>query len=418
MTFPDPARPDPAPNTKATVSVEVIGTERQRHVLTAAEAAARRTGTVDDFTLRLAGLVQNVLDFAEQDAIEVNDSLADAFRLGEEITFAHRDMSIRFSPFSRAYDECWHSLGGEPYWLLVELILCHNAKLLADLHADMRREQGDTGLSGLLQKLLIVPEALEGDPDDARERLRRTHSRRIRLAYYIPNIFRYPTEQGLYALFEKARGLPVQRQYFLTLENTIERMEREFSLLAETIAEERRKQADRKRNNLLVAIGAAQAAGVFAAFASVSMAFAALNNDTLTKFLTEIDFRVAAGYGWQGLDPCAGGGSDAGCRGLGLAVGVDPRPRLRECQFSWDDGADGHSATIAGIGSDCRVADPGGNRAGRLSPGMGTGFARDRRDLRNLPCGHGHPGDHAPILVGFTIRHQGRTLAGNRGDPS
>jgi hypothetical protein len=289
MTFPDPATPDRAANTRATVSVEVIGSDHQQRILTAAQDAAQRTGAVDDFTLRLAGLVQNVLDFAEQDAIEVHDSLADAFRLGEEIAFAQRNMSIRFSPSSRAYGEAWCSLGGEPYWCLVELILCHNARLLADLHEEMRREQGNDGLSGLLHSLLIVPEALEGDPNDAKERLRRTHSRRIQLAYYIPNIFRYPTEQALYTLFEKARGLPIQRQYFLTLENTIERMEREFSLLHSAIAEDTRKQADDRRNNLLVAIGAAQTAGVFAAFASVAVAFAALDRNLLGNFLGELD---------------------------------------------------------------------------------------------------------------------------------
>lgn len=297
MTFYDPTRPDIETNTKVSLSLEIIGADRHDAVIHAAAEAAARTAPVTAFTLRLAGLAQNVLDFQEQDDVEVHDSLAGGCMLGSEMTFAHRDLTIRFSRFSRAFSEMWAVTGGEPYWFLVELILSHNARLLADLNEDIRRDQGATGLTGLMMSLLTRPATLSSPDDraDARRRLQRTQGRRIRLAHYIPNLFRYPTERALFQQFIEAKGLVIQRDYFVQLEETMEKMVREIAVLETGIseaddraAENRRHVSDERRDRLLVTIGVVQTTGVFAAFASVFAAIAALNHDDIQGFFSEV----------------------------------------------------------------------------------------------------------------------------------
>jgi GNAT superfamily N-acetyltransferase len=288
MAFPDPAPGAAVANTRASISIEVIGAARHGLVMQMAEEAARRVAPVTAFTLRLAGIAQNVLDFHEQDAIEVHDSLAGSFALGQDITFAHKDLAIRFSRSSRAFEEMWAVAGGEPYWMLVELILGHNSKLLADLNDDLRKDQGERGLTKRMRQSMFLDNTLTSreSRDKATDELSRTQVRRIRLNFYIPNLFRYPTERQLYDMFADARGLRIQRQYFSEQEKTLERMLEETAQLKTAINEER-------RNNLLVAIGVAQATGVFAGFASVFAALATVDEDKhLGPFVKEVEREI------------------------------------------------------------------------------------------------------------------------------
>jgi hypothetical protein len=84
----------------------------------------------------------------------------------------------------------------------------------------------------------------------------------VRLAYYIPNLFRYRTERELYRLFAVSRGLKAQRKYFMGLEETIETMIRETSSMV-------KERADWRITWTLVALGAIQIAGVLAALAAL-----------------------------------------------------------------------------------------------------------------------------------------------------
>ena len=304
MTFPDPTSSQAAANTRASLSLEIIGADHHADALRAARESQERSTPITPFTLRLAGLSQNVLDFEEQDESEVHDSLARGAILGSELTFAHRDLTMRFSRSSRAFSEMWAIIGGEPYWFLVEMIISHNARLLADLNEDVRRDQGTRGLTGLMMGLLARPASLSSQQDraDAQRRLRRTQERRIRLAHYMPNLFRYPTEQALYEQFVEAKGLVLQREYFLGLEDTIEKLMRDIATLETGIAEADdraadavRRASDERRDRLLVAIGVVQTTGVFAAFASVFAAFGALSGGG-SEGLAEVGKELKLGW--------------------------------------------------------------------------------------------------------------------------
>jgi hypothetical protein len=124
------------PTITASIGIEVIGAEWHERVLDYADKASRREARVDEFSRRLAGLAQNVFDFRRQDVEEVNDSLSSAVRIGNDITFAQREVAIRFIEESRAFSEMRCILGGSPYWLLVQLVLGHNERLLSHLNKE------------------------------------------------------------------------------------------------------------------------------------------------------------------------------------------------------------------------------------------------------------------------------------------
>jgi hypothetical protein len=216
---------------------------------------------VDAFSQSLAGLAQNVLDISEQDADEVHDSLAFHVRTGGQITFVHKDIALRFSKEGRAYNSMSHVVGGEPYWLLVQLVLGHNQALLRDLHHDLERHHGRGGAGRMMTALLRLPWRLHS-VRHAEHQLRRTLFRRIRLAHYIPNLFRYPTEQQLYRLFTRARGLEAQREYLSSLGRNIETTVQGISILS-------KERADSRIARMILALGLVQAAGALVALAAI-----------------------------------------------------------------------------------------------------------------------------------------------------
>lgn len=253
------------------VSIEIIGADRHMDVLRYAEASARREAPVDAFSKRLAGIVQNVLDFNEQDKEEIHDSLASGLRIGSDMTFAHQGVMTRFSESSRAYHKMREVIGGSAYWLLVQLVVAHNGILLGQLHHELEMVRGERGLAGMMDALLRR--------HDAEKWLKQTRLRRDRLAQYIPNLFRYDTEQRLYELISNARGLRAQNAYFLGLEDTVEKAEQEIV----TLNNER---TNARITRMLLAIGFFQAAGAFATVAS-------LTPQAVQNFIREQGFGVA-----------------------------------------------------------------------------------------------------------------------------
>jgi len=243
------------------IDIEIIGATRHTEILRCAEKARERTAPANAFSKRLAGLVQNVLDFREQDESEICDSLSATSRIGREITFANKDVSVRFSEGSRAYNGMRNIIGGEPYWLLVQLVVGHNETLLSDLHQDVEQLHGKGGMTGMMHELLHLP-SRSHSAADTEQRLRKTLERRIRLAHYIPNMFRYKTEKRLYHLFSRARGLEAQHAYFRGLEETVESTVREIEDL-------NRERASSRITKVLILLGVVQIGGVFAAISAV-----------------------------------------------------------------------------------------------------------------------------------------------------
>ncbi len=239
------------------VDVEVLGFSNHDKVLEYARLSQTREAQVDKFSKSLAGLTQNVLDYMEQDEEEINDSLAGALIIGSDITFVSRDVAVKFCRRSRVTSEMRYVVGGSPYWMLVQLVMGHNEALLADLNADIDAQCGQAGMIGALLE--------QKDPYDvetSRERSNQALKRKIRLAYYIPNLFRYLTEQHLYRFFSEARGLKLRQRYLVGSEAAWDNAVRETG----TVTKE---QTDHTFSGIVIALGVIQLGGVLAAIAAI-----------------------------------------------------------------------------------------------------------------------------------------------------
>jgi|GEM_PF-5279331 len=240
------------------VDIEVIGCSRHDKVLEYARLSEARQAKLDDFSKSLAGLTQNVLDYEEQDEEEIYDSLAGGLKIGNDITFVSKDVAVKFCKSSRVTSEMRCVVGGSPYWMLVQLVMGHNEALLAGLGADID-EQGP-GEGGVIGQLL--PSKDPHDIEGTRERLNQALKRKIRLAHYIPNLFRYPTEKNLYRFYSKMRGLKLRQKYLVSSEAAWENAVRETSSVTE-------EQTGHTFNGVLIALGVIQLGGVLAAIAAI-----------------------------------------------------------------------------------------------------------------------------------------------------
>ena len=205
----------------ASVAVEIVGATNHTKVINYADKAKTRTAPVDDVPNDLLDWVQNVFDFDNQDTEEVNDSLSSAILIGTDITFGHKGIAVRFTERSRAYQDMRDVLGGNPYWLFVQIILGHNEYLLSKLNTELEPYGRSHHLKQVIEDLL--EHSYLNSKTNEIDRLYGRFNGRVRLTHYIPNIFRYPTEQAQFELLSKARALPGQRDHFANLEATIER---------------------------------------------------------------------------------------------------------------------------------------------------------------------------------------------------
>jgi hypothetical protein len=245
------------PFDRVLVDIEVLGCSLHDRVLEYAMLSEKRQTTVDEFSKALAGLTQNVLDYQEQDAEEIDDSLANGLRIGSDITFVSKALAVKFCKQSRVTREMRHVVGGSPYWMLVQLVMAHNEALLSNLSEAI---DADFDHTGMMQSLLD-PKNTQ-DLEASQQRLRQALKRRIRLAYYIPNLFRYPTEQRLYLLYSKARGLELRQEYLVSSEAAWDSAVREVDAVTE-------EKSNRRLNMILVALGIVQIGGVLAAIAAI-----------------------------------------------------------------------------------------------------------------------------------------------------
>jgi GNAT superfamily N-acetyltransferase len=230
------------------VAVEIVGADRHDDVLTYAQAATKRNIDVDHFSKRLAGIVQNVLDFDRQDSMEVQDSLLLNHRLGSEITFVHAKAMIWFCRYRRAYFDARSTIGADPYWLMTRLVLGHNEQLLIALRneLDLLEEQGQNKkaeITGVMERLRTM---------------------RRRMDRYVQNPFRYDSERSMYDFVSKVRGVEQQRQLLKADEQTL-------SARFQENATAEKERIDARINWTLMAIGVFQAAGVLLAVLSLQL---------------------------------------------------------------------------------------------------------------------------------------------------
>jgi hypothetical protein len=239
------------------VDIEALGCSFHDRILEYAALSEKREAQVDLFSKALAGLTQNVLDYKQQDAEEIDDSLAGGLRIGTDITFVSRDVAVKFCKESRVTREMRHVVGGSPYWMLVQLVMGHNEALVSNLSSEIDRAYGQAGMI----HILLEPKDSH-DIEASRERSKQALKRRIRLAYYIPNLFRYPTERSLYRLYSTARGLELRQRYLVDSEAAWDNAVREESAVT-------KEATDHTFNMTLMALGVIQIGGVLAAIAAI-----------------------------------------------------------------------------------------------------------------------------------------------------
>lgn len=230
------------------VALEIVGSDEHDTVLRYAEGARRRDVPIDRFSKRLAGIVQNVMDFEQQDAVEVQDSLMLNWPSGSEITFVHAKAMVWFGRYRRSYFAARENIGSDPYWLLTRLVLGHNEQLLVRLRDEL--EDLDD------RRYDSVPEI-----DRIVERIRRV---RRRIDRYIQNPFRYDSERKMFDFVSDVRGIEQQRRLIAAEEQTL------GTRIAEDAANVR-EEVDARLNNTVIAIGFIQAAGVFVAILSLEL---------------------------------------------------------------------------------------------------------------------------------------------------
>lgn len=246
-------------NRQTFVDIEVIGASLQDDVLTCAQQAKKRIAPANSFTKRLSGLVQNVQDYDKQDEEEINDSLAGALMIGTDITFVSQSTATKFCMKSRATDKGRKTIGGSPYWFLVQIVLGHNEALLTQFSAAENGAEDAWDIHGLIEAL----DRGNNDAEKARYRVASALKRKLRLSYYIPNVFRYTTEQQLYELYAGMRGIDLRRTYLAGREAAAERA-------VEQLGGATKEKNDETFTKTLIALGIIQIAGILAAVAAIS----------------------------------------------------------------------------------------------------------------------------------------------------
>jgi GNAT superfamily N-acetyltransferase len=238
------------------VDMEILGGSRHKEVLEYARLSEMREAELNDFSKKLAGLTQNVLDYKWQDEEEIHDSLAGGLRIGSDITFVSKDIAVKFCEKSRVTSAMRYVIGGSPYWILVQLVMGHNEALLSDLSKAIDAQYP----AGMIRELLDAPKR---GAKGSHERSKQAVKRKMRLAHYIPNFFRYPTEQRLYRVYSKKRGLKLRQSYLVGLEAAWENAVRETSTAT-------KEQHDDRFSSILIALGVIQIGGVLAAIAAIN----------------------------------------------------------------------------------------------------------------------------------------------------
>jgi hypothetical protein len=217
----------------------------------------------------LAGLIQNVADFANQDDSEVADSLRPIHAGADFRIFNHPRFLVEFSENSRSFTKMVGRLGGCPYLFLTHLTLVYNELLLSDCErAFVELKYGSSGQSNILVRPLSALSRLLDNvtmPFIWRSgHLRRVVGRDL-VAFrdlhlnYLPNIFRYETERASFEAAQQERGLALRRAQ-------LDELSGRHHMLVESIQRLGELEAESRMNRLLFVLTLLGAAGALSAY--------------------------------------------------------------------------------------------------------------------------------------------------------
>jgi len=184
----------------------------------------------------VGGVVQGLLDFTQIGVGELTDvfDLVHVDKRG--LLGMHKATIVAIEKSARVYRQTRETLGMSPYLLLPQAVLLHNEWLLHS--AEKAAEEAVRAVGA--EKGKSLTDKLAGAE----------HKMRIALdVAYVPNVFHYPAERGLYAQGSRSRALRDRRR----------KLQGQLAAVSGWWREEiarRRERADDWRNFLLALIGA------------------------------------------------------------------------------------------------------------------------------------------------------------------
>ncbi len=201
----------------AGADVGPLGAAGSRGVDGSAAAPHMPVGRTDSERVRLAlaGITQGVLDFPEQDASEIGDSLSPVLAAPGVEMFSHPRFLVEICQGSRSLAAMEGCLGSCPYVFLSHLVFAYNKQLLEEAESSFEELRLRHRRRFRYRPFESLDDVIQGIDFPLGEPTRFLHrSLRIRfellrdlIVSYIPNVFRYRTERTLYEELSTRHGL-------------------------------------------------------------------------------------------------------------------------------------------------------------------------------------------------------------------
>ena len=212
-------------------------------------------GTAERTRLALAGITQGVLDFPEQDAAEIGDSLTPVLTGRDVEMFSHPRFLVEICSGSRSLAAMEGCLGCCPYVFLSHLVYAYNKRLLEEAEAyfeALRHHRRGRFRYRPFETLGDIIHAIDfpvGRPTRLLHASLRVRFELLRdlIVSYIPNVFRYRTERALYDELSARHGLRARYDTFVDWLKHYEDIVRGAHDLGQLLS-------DRRSNRLLLVI--------------------------------------------------------------------------------------------------------------------------------------------------------------------
>lgn len=185
----------------------------------------------------LAGFMQGVLDFAEQDAAEVVDSLQPIWQGADAVVFNRPGVLIEVAQNWRSFEVGAPHLGTCPYLSMTAICLAYNEVIVKELETALDHliygDTVDEVRAIPLKSLSEVINTIERKSGRQIALLKRNLQDRMAIfrtgmLARVPNLFRYSTEREMFENAEKARSLD------LRFANVVSQLDRYEQVLEDT----------------------------------------------------------------------------------------------------------------------------------------------------------------------------------------
>jgi len=201
----------------------------------------------------LSGFNQNIIDFVNQDASEILDSMdpiypatQDTVAEGFFCRFANPRALITYVRKMRSLDTGAKYIGTCPYAFLIHVLTLHNEFLARDFESRANR--------ALTHASHKVHDRSLAEAADIFYRFREREMAEYDTHHY-ENVFRYDTERDVFGELQTIRGVALKHGYVMKLIDAAEKRTRDNEERLRLEAEERRKKEEETLNQLVFIVG-------------------------------------------------------------------------------------------------------------------------------------------------------------------